>query len=44
MKRLQAKVQKRIVLPAARGNAASAAGFPASRLLQGMKLVLRHEK
>jgi hypothetical protein len=38
------KSTKAIVGPAARGNAASASGFPASRLLRGMNLVIRHEK
>jgi rhamnosyltransferase subunit B len=38
------KSTKAIVGPAARGNVASASGFPASLLLRGMNLVMRHEK
>jgi hypothetical protein len=44
MKPPRGKVQKQIVFPAARENAASAAGLPAFRLPQGMSLILRHEK
>jgi hypothetical protein len=44
MKPLRGKVQKRIGRPAARENAASAAGVPAFRLLKGMNLVIGHEK
>jgi hypothetical protein len=37
------KITKAIVGPAARGNAASASGFPASRLPRGMNLAIRHK-
>jgi hypothetical protein len=44
MKPLRGKVQERIIFAAAPENAASEAGFTASRLPQGMNPVLRHGK